>query len=125
MFLNTSKLADQYLAQAHSALAKGDFSTAKAMAEDAINLDPSFEAYNTLGVCFGSANDFKSAIACFDKSLEVKPDQTEAKANRITALIMQGNSARIEELEKGHISVIGKELTDVFNNLYKENSNNV
>ena len=125
MFLNTTKLADWYLSQAHSALAKGNFITAKAMVEAAIKLDPSFEAYNTLGVCFGSANDFKSAIACFDKSLAVKPDQTEAKVNRITALIMQGNRARLDELEKGHISVIGKELTDVFNNLYKENSNNV
>ena len=90
MFLNTTKLADWYLSQAHSALAKGNFITAKAMAEAAIKLDPSFEAYNTLGVCFGSANDFKSAIACFDKSIELKPNQTEAQINRITALIMQG-----------------------------------
>ncbi len=125
MFDDNSSLANRHLSQAHSALAKGDFITAKSMAEAAIKLDPSFEAYNTLGVCFGSANDFKSAIACFDKSLEVKPDQTEAKVNRITALIMQGNSARLEELEKGHISVIGKELKDVFNNLYKEDRTNV
>ena len=126
MFDDNSSLANRHLSQAHSALAKGDFITAKAMAESALKLNPkSFEAYNTLGVCFGSANDFKSAIACFDKSLEVKPDQTEAKVNRITALIMQGNSARLEELEKGHISVIGKELTDVINNLYKEDRTNV
>jgi len=126
MFDDNSSLANRHLSQAHIALAKGDFITAKAMAESALKLNPkSFEAYNTLGVCFGSANDFKSAIACFDKSLEVKPDQTEAKVNRITALIMQGNSARLEELEKGHISVIGKELTDVINNLYKEDRTNV
>jgi len=125
MFLNTSKLADQYLAQAHSALAEGNFITAKAMVEAAIKLDPSFEAYNTLGVCFGSANDFKSAIACFDKSLEMKPDQTEAKVNRSTALIMQGKMARLYEIAEGNVSGLDKIITDMFDNLFKENSNNV
>ena len=102
MFLNTSKLADQYLAQAHSALAKGNFITAKAITEDAINLDPSFEAYNTLGICFGYANDFVSAIVCFDKSIELESNQTEAQINRITALIMQGGGARLNELGDPH-----------------------
>lgn len=125
MFLNTSKLADQYLAQAHSALAKGNFITAKAITEDAINLDPSFEAYNTLGICFGYANDFVSAIACFDKSIEMKPDQTEAQINRITALIMQGKMERLHEIAEGHVSGIGKVITDMSDNLLKENSNNV
>ena len=125
MSLDTIKLADQYLSQAHSALAKGNFITAKAMAEAAIKLDPSFEAYNTLGVCFGSANDFKSAIACFDKSLEMKPDQTEAKVNRSTALIMQGKMARLYEIAEGHVSGIDKVITDMLDNLFKENSNNV
>ena len=95
MFLNTSKLADWYLSQAHSALAKGDFVEAKANAKAAIKLDPRyFKAYNTLGICFGYANDFVSAIACFDKSIELKPNQTEAQINRITALIMQGGRGR-------------------------------
>ena len=125
MSLDTIKLADQYLSQAHSALAKGNFITAKAMAEAAIKLDPSFEAYNTLGVCFGSANDFKSAIACFDKSLEMKPDQTEAKVNRSTALIMQGKMARLYEIAEGRVSGIDKVITDMLDNLFKENSNNV
>lgn len=125
MSLDTIKLADQYLSQAHSALTKGNFITAKAMAEAAIKLDPSFEAYNTLGVCFGSANDFKSAIACFDKSLEMKPDQTEAKVNRSTALIMQGKMARLYEIAEGHVSGIDKVITDMLDNLFKENSNNV
>ena len=125
MSLDTIKLADQYLSQAHSALAKGNFITAKAMVEAAIKLDPSFEAYNTLGVCFGSANDFKSAIACFDKSLEMKPDQTEAKVNRSTALIMQGKMARLYEIAEGHVSGIDKVITDMLDNLFKENSNNV
>jgi tetratricopeptide (TPR) repeat protein len=125
MSLDTIKLADQYLSQAHSALAKGNFITAKAMVEAAIKLDPSFEAYNTLGVCFGSANDFKSAIACFDKSLEMKPDQTEAKVNRSTALIMQGKMARLYEIAEGRVSGIDKVITDMLDNLFKENSNNV
>ena len=125
MFDDNSSLANRHLSQAHSALAKGDFITAKAMAEDAINLDPSFEAYNTLGVCFGSANDFKSAIACFDKSLEMKPDQTEAQVNRSTALIMQGKMARLYEIAEGHVSGIDKVITDMLDNLFKENSNNV
>ena len=124
MSLDTIKLADQYLSQAHSALAKGNFITAKAMAEAAIKLDPSFEAYNTLGVCFGSANDFKSAIACFDKSLEMKPDQTEAKVNRSTALIMQGKMARLYEIAEGNVSGLDKVITDMFDNLLKEASNN-
>lgn len=125
MFLNTTTLADRYLSQAHSALAKGDYGTAKAMAEAAIKLDPSFEAYNTLGVRFGSANDFKNAIACFDKSIEMKPNQTEAQVNRVTAWIRQGKRARLDELEKGHVSVIDKEVTDMFDKLFKEDRNNV
>ena len=124
MSLDTIKLADQYLSQAHSALAKGNFITAKAMVEAAIKLDPSFEAYNTLGVCFGSANDFKSAIAWFDKSLEMKPDQTEAKVNRSTALIMQGKMARLYEIAEGNVSGLDKVITDMFDNLLKEASNN-
>ncbi|MEN9671959.1 MAG: hypothetical protein RL553_224 [Planctomycetota bacterium] len=91
MFLHTAILTDWYLAQAHSALAQGDFVEAKANAKAAIKLAPRyFKAYSTLGICFGYANDFASAIACFDKSIELKPNQTEAQINRITALIMQG-----------------------------------
>ena len=125
MLLHTAILTDWYLSQAHSVLDKGNFITAKAMAEAAIKLAPSFEAYNTLGVCFGSANDFKSAIACFDKSLEMKPDQTEAKVNRTTALIMQGKMARLYEIAEGHVSGLDKVITDMLDNLFKENCNNV
>jgi len=125
MFLNTTKLAEQYLLQAHSDIVKGDFVGAKAKAKTAIKLNPRyFEAHNTLGACLSMDKDFVGALACFDASLKIQPNQIEANFNRVTALIMQGNSARLEELEKGHISVIGKELTDVFNNLYKEDSNN-
>ena len=103
MFLNTTKLADWYLSQAHSALAKGDFVEAKANAKAAIKLDPRyFKAYNTLGICFGYANDFVSAIVCFDKSIELESNQTEAQIDRITALIMQGGGARLNELGDPH-----------------------
>ena len=102
MFLHTAILTEWYLSQAHSVLDKGNFITAKSMAEAAIRLDPSFEAYNTLGLCFSSVDDFKRAIACFDKSIEMKPDQTEAQINRITALIMQGERARLNELGDPH-----------------------
>jgi tetratricopeptide (TPR) repeat protein len=99
MLLHTAKLADWYLSQAHSALAQGDFVEAKTNAKAAIKLAPRyFKAYNTLGICFGYANDFASAIACFDKSIELKPNQTEAQINRITALMMQGERARLNEL---------------------------
>ena len=104
MFLNTTKLADWYLSQAHNALAKGDFIEAKAKAKAAIKLDPRyFKAYNTLGICFGYANDFVSAIVCFDKSIELESNQTEAQIDRITALIMQGGGARLNELGDPHL----------------------
>ena len=125
MSLDTIKLADQYLSQAHSALAKGNFITAKSMAEAAIRLDPSFEAYNTLGLCFSSVDDFKRAIACFDKSIEIKPDQTDAQFYRTAALTMQGMMVRIDELEGGQALGIDEVITDVIYNLLKEDSNNV
>jgi len=125
MFLNTTKLADWYLSQAHSALATRDYHTTKVKTEAAIKLDPSFKTYNTLGICFGMADDLENAIARFTKSIKMNPDHTEAKVNRITILEKMEKRKRLHELEKGHISVIGKELKDVFNNLYKEDRTNV
>ena len=103
MLLHTATLADWYLAQAYNDLATRDYHTTKVKTEAAIKLDPSSKTYNTLGICFGYANDFVSAIACFDKSIELKPNQTEAQINRITALIMQGGErARLNELGDPH-----------------------
>ena len=125
MLLHTAILTDWYLSQAHSVLDKGNFITAKSMAEAALRLDPSFEAYNTLGLCFSSVDDFKRAIACFDKSIEIKPDQTDAQFYRTAALTMQGMMVRIDELEGGQALGIDEVITDVIYNLLKEDSNNV
>ena len=103
MLLHTATLADWYLPQAYNDSDTRDYHTTKVKTEAAIKLDPSSKTYNTLGICFGYANDFVSAIACFDKSIELKPNQTEAQINRITALIMQGGGARLNELGDPHL----------------------
>jgi len=112
MFLNTTTLADWYLLQAHSAFAKGDYGAAKSMAEAAIKLNPRyFEAYNTLGICFGIENDCVGAIACFDASLNIEPNQTEANLNRVTALEILGEQLNLKPLDLKSMSAFGNETT--------------
>lgn len=110
MFLNTTKLADQYLLQAHSDIVKGDFVGAKANAKTAIKLNPRyFEAHNTLGACLGMDKDFVGALACFDTSLKIQPNQIEAKLNRVTVLEMLGGLLNLKPLDPKSMSAFGNE----------------
>ena len=88
-FFHDSIFTSRHLFKAYKAARQGNFVVTKAMAEAAIKLDPSFEAFNVLGICFGITDDFENAIACFEKSIAIQPFHTEAAFNQATALIMQ------------------------------------
>ena len=110
MFLNTTKLAEQYLLQAHSDIVKGDFVGAKAKAKTAIKLNPRyFEAHNTLGACLSMDKDLVGALACFDTSLKIQPNQIEAKLNRVTALEMLGERLNLKPLDLKSMAAFGNE----------------
>jgi len=88
-FFHDSIFTSRHLFKAYKATKRGDFVVAKAMAEAAIKLDPSYEAFNVLGICFGITDDFENAIACFEKSISIQPMQNEAAFNRAGAIVMQ------------------------------------
>ncbi|MCY2941973.1 MAG: hypothetical protein NTV50_09950 [Planctomycetota bacterium] len=94
------------------------------MAETAVKLDPSFEAFNVLGICFGITDDFENAIACFEKSIAIQPFHTEAAFNRASAIIMQKRG--VSNLAgEGPVPPIAIGVLDWANdNLKKEESNN-
>lgn len=124
MFLNTTKLADQYLSQTYSDIIKGDFVGAKANAEFAIKLDTSyFEAHNTLGICLSMDKDLVGALACFDTSLKIQPNQIEAKLNRVTALEMLGERLNLKPLDPKSMSAFGNETMGCAIFVKKDNNN--
>jgi len=125
MLLHTATLADWYLPQAYNDLTTRDYHTTKVKTEAAIKLDPSSKTYNTLGICFGMADDLENAIARFTKSIKMNPDQTEAKVNRITILGKMEKRKRLHELEGDQVTGVYEIVTDVVYNLLKENSDNV
>lgn len=90
MHANNLQLANWYLSQAHNALVQKDFAAAKAMAETALSLDRSSKAFNILGICLRELLDYPLALVCFDESLKIQPDQTEARLNKTTTLEMLG-----------------------------------
>jgi len=122
MFLNTTKLADQYLSQTYSDLVKGDFVGAKANAEFAIKLDTSyFEAHNALGICCCLDMDYAGASVCFDASDKIKPNQTTANLNPTAyALIVQGVMARYDE----YLAVLDQEIIELYDDIFKKDSHN-
>ena len=110
MFLHTTKLAEQYLLQAHSDIVKGDFVGAKAKAKTAIKLNPSyFEAHNALGICCCLDMDYAGASVCFDTSLKIQPNQIEAKLNRVTVLEMLGERLNLKPVDLKSMSAFGNE----------------
>lgn len=123
-FFHDSIFTSRHLFKAYKTTKRGDFVVAKAMAEAAIKLDPSYEAFNVLGICFGIADDFENAIACFEKSIEVEPFQNEAPFNRATVLTMQKRG--VSNLAgKGPVPAIAIDVLDWASvNLKKEGSNN-
>ena len=90
MSINNSQLANWYLSLAQNALAQEDYVAAKAMAETALSLDRSSKAFNILGICLRELLDYPLALVCFDESLKIQPDQTEARLNKTTTLEMLG-----------------------------------
>ena len=96
MHANNLQLANWYLSQAHNALVQKDFAAAKAMAETALSLDRSSKAFNILGICLRELLDYPLALVCFDESLKIQPDQTEARLNKTTTLEMLGKSLNLK-----------------------------
>ena len=124
MFLNTTKLAEQYLLQAHSDIVKGDFIGAKAKAKTAIKLNPRyFEAHNTLGACLSMDKDLVGALACFDTSLKIQPNQIEAKLNRVTVLEMLGERLNLKPVDLKSMSAFGNETMGCAIFVKKDNNN--
>ena len=123
MFLNTTKLADQYLSQTYSDIIKGDFVGAKANAKFAIKLDTSyFEAHNALGICCCLDMDYAGASVCFNASQKIKPNQTTANLNPTAyALIIQGVMTRYDE----YLAVLDQEIIELYDDIFKKDSNNV
>jgi tetratricopeptide (TPR) repeat protein len=110
MFDDNSPSANRYLSQAHDALLQGDFALAKTMAEDALKLNPrSYQAHNALGICFGVLSDYIGALACFDASLNIQPNQTEANINRVATLEMLGKQLNLKPLDPESMSAFGDE----------------
>lgn len=104
MFSNSSTLAEGYLSQAHIDIAKGDFDTAKLMAEAAIEVNPRyFEAFNTLGICFIKGGDCIRALACFDISLQIQPNQPEANSNKAVALEILGEALGLKPIDPAYM----------------------
>lgn len=122
MFLNTTKLAEQYLLQAHSDIVKGDFIGAKANAEFAAKLDTSyFEAHNALGLCCCLDMDYAGASVCFNASQKIKPNQTTANLNPTAySLVIQGVMARYDE----YLAELDKEITELYDDIFKKDNNN-
>ena len=123
-FFHDSIFTSRHLFKAYKATKRGDFVVAKAMAEAAIKLDPSYETFNVLGICFGITDDFENAIACFEKSIAIQPMQNEAAFNRASAIIMQKRG--VSNLAgEGPVPAIAIGVLDWANdNLKKEGSNN-
>ena len=123
-FFHDSIFTSRHLFKAYKATKQGDFVVAKAMAETAVKLDPSFEAFNVLGICFGITDDFENAIACFEKSIAIQPMQNEAAFNRATVLTMQKRG--VSNLAgEGPVPAIAIDVLDWASvNLKKEGSNN-
>ncbi len=110
MVFDTSTLARRYLSQAHNALLEGDYGAAKSMAEAAIKLNPGFfQAHNTLGICFSIDKDFVKALACFDASLAIQPNQTEANINRVSVLEILGEQLNLKPLDLKSMPYFGNE----------------
>lgn len=111
MFSNASQ-AERYLSQAHDALIRKDYGFAKMMAEAAVKMNPEFfEAHNTLGTCFIIAGDPLRALACFDASLKIQPNQKEAHFNRVTALEILGQRLNLKPLDLEALPEFGKGTT--------------
>ena len=123
-FFHDSIFTSRHLFKAYKATSRGNFVAAKAMAETAVKLDPSFEAFNVLGICFGITDDFENAIACFEKSIAIQPMQNEAAFNRASAIVMQKRG--VSNLAgEGSVPAIAIGVLDWANdNLKKEESNN-
>jgi tetratricopeptide (TPR) repeat protein len=65
------RLAEEYLKQ-------GDYAKAIESYEEAIELEPDYEAYYNLGSAYGKQGDYVKAIEAYNKAIELKPDDAEA-----------------------------------------------
>ncbi|MEG4998307.1 tetratricopeptide repeat protein, partial [Microcoleus sp. B4-D4] len=74
-------------------LGLGFFEKTTAFFEEALEMKPDPEACYNQGVALGNSGKFQEAIACYDKTLAIKPDFYLAWYNRG---VMLGNLGRFE-----------------------------
>ncbi|MBF0457292.1 MAG: tetratricopeptide repeat protein [Nitrospirae bacterium] len=84
--------ADAYVAYGNVLLKQNKLAEAMENYKKALEITPSPEAVNGVGVVMGLRGDFKGAIEMFDKALSLKKDYKEAADNKQVALsLIKGN----------------------------------
>jgi tetratricopeptide (TPR) repeat protein len=81
---------ESHFARGWAAQALGDFTSAQASLERAITIEPVAMAYNNLGWVLLQMGEPGPALARFDRTLELEPNNLHARSNRSLALRLLG-----------------------------------
>jgi tetratricopeptide (TPR) repeat protein len=94
--------ADAFLEQGNLSLTKQDYDEAIRCYQKALELKPDYaEAWNNMGIAYGSRGNLEEAMRCYKRALEVKPDLNEAWYNMAFTCALLGHAeAALENLRK-------------------------
>lgn len=76
---------------------KGDLSRSIMYYKKAIDVDPQAISYNSLGNAYESTENYKEAVKCYEKALELTPDDAKLYVNMGLAYYKLGNIEKQEE----------------------------